>query len=454
MMENFERLLEITHSYEDLCIMFRHHGGQCYEDNNLSLLIWPPTAKGHQPPHWRGKPIKSIVINPSTMTPVMIGSPYVLFDDYCTITNACIDQLPMKITELYDAREITLFHHNGQWVTMSGNNFHLDFVSTWSEKNRLVRELWEESLHMSVKDFTSKHDPNYIYIYLLLHHEDRHVIDYTRDLGNGYKYVLLHSMRSVSRLDLLPELIIPQGVKVITPLVHKDFSSLDYQNQDDEEVCSLMDVIQAGVHVSIGETWIHLHTSSFKLYNETSDTSVKPCCSEHYLGLYQRNSMDSYLTKFKSESFHTGPDGTPYQIKGLIDSVFKVFTSEVLYLFKMLWDVRFGTAKEDYKDVYLILPSEYKKVFYVLRGIYFSKKVSTSTVNRFVTIKTVYDMLKRMEPSSLVKLIVERQKILACPSQYKRLYDLLVDYHQNDHLNRASKVIEQAMCFIEKNACI
>lgn len=441
-----EQLLETSHSYEDICTLVRHNGGECYEgDHGLTLFRWPRPGGGVSPLMWRDKPMSTFVINRFTLLPVVIGSPYIASDDYCAVTEMCIEKKPFVITELYDAREVVVFFYNGRWWTLSDNHFSLDFLSPWSKQP--VSNLWVACLGMPESQFFSFHDPSYIYIYSLLNHEDRHVVDYTKDLGENYKYVILTAMRNRETLDLLPELVVPPHVTVLTPIVHADFTALDSHNEEDEEITCLLDVRQAGVRVMSGERWFDLHTSSYRLYSETSNTDVRPCGSEHYLGLYQRNLIDMYLCKFKAESFHTAPDGSVYQIKGLIDSVFKILTAEVMYLFKILWDVRFGTAREEYKDVYLSLPSEYKKVFYVLRGIYFSKKVSTSPTNKFVTMKTVYDMLKKTEPSSLIKLIQERKKILSFPQQYDRLYKLLTEY--SEYTTRSSKVVDQAMSFIE-----
>lgn len=449
---DLEKIFE-SHSYDDICAIIRHGGGVCQEgDHNLSLFSWSRPTRGKSPPYWKDKPVTSIIVNRATLTPVVIGNPYILFDDYCAVTDACIAQKQLKITELYDAREIVVFYYGGQWWTTTEKSLNLEFPSAWSRTNRQVKDLWEEAIQMPPRRFFDNHNPSYIYVYALLHHDDRHVIDYSTTFGTNYAYIMLQTMRHMETLEIVSDIQPPAELKVLTPIPHADFSALDTQNKNENEVSSLLDITQAGIRITSGEMMVHLHTSSFRLYTETSDTLARPCGSEHYLGLYQKNAMDSYLNKFKAESFHTASDGTPYQIKGLIDSIFKVLTSEVLYLFKMLWDVRFGTSKEEYKDVYVTLPSEYKKVFYILRGIYFSKKVSASTTNKFVTIKTVYDMLKKMEPAALVRLIVERSRILSCPDQYRRLYSLLNDYHHTEQVNRASKVVEQAMFFIEKKA--
>ena len=197
---------------------------------------------------------------------------------------------------------------------------------------------------------------------------------------------------------------------------------------------------------------VFLHTYGYRLYLETSNLNVRPCGGEHYLGLYQRNMIDVYLSKFKNETYYVGKDGTQYQIKGLIDSIFKVLTSEILFIFKTLWDIKYGSQREDYKDIYTILPVEYKKVFYILRGIYFSKKV-TSVANKHITIKTVYEMLKKMEPTSLVNLLRERRNILQLHEKFKRLHTLLKEYSKSDFMDKTVQVIDHASDFILGVGC-
>ena len=68
-----------------------------------------------------------------------------------------------------------------------------------------------------------------------------------------------------------------------------------------------------------------------------------------------------------------------YDTIGIIDSVFKVCTSELYELFKILWDIK--TGKQLDTEIYKILPKEYKTILYNIRGIYFKKKFDFKSSN-------------------------------------------------------------------------
>ena len=90
-----------------------------------------------------------------------------------------------------------------------------------------------------------------------------------------------------------------------------------------------------------------------------------------------------------------------YDTVGIIDSVFKVCTSELYELFKMLWDIK--TGKQLDTEIYKILPKEYKTVLYNIRGIYYKKKYdnnkSSTSHDDFNTLK-----LKHNDSKSNLKL--------------------------------------------------
>lgn len=447
---NLAKLLENSCSYSDLCSTIRRNGGLVLDaDNDITIIYWPRSQQNQLHPLWINIPVTSIIINRANLTLITLGAPYVFFNDYCAITEACIRQETMTCVELYDAREVMMFFYGSRWYMISEDNLSLSVIIPWQNKDRTIQDLWNDCTKMKLEDFFDKHDKSTIYYYQLLHYDDRHVIDYSEQFGSFYKKLILTATKPFGSHDFTYHANLPlRGDFIMSVPIHKDFSILDTRNEEDEDVLCLLDIKRAGIRVYTESGHIvDLHTCSYKLYMETSDVSTSPCGSQHYIGLYQSNCMDTYLSRFKGETYHIGDDESSYQIKGLIDSVFKVLTSEILYIFKVLWDVRFGSAKEEYKDVYMSLPSEYKKVFYILRGIYFSKKLSNPT-NKYVTVKTVYEMLKKMEPLSIVYLVKERQKLLSLTSTNKRLYQIFDEYNKTTHMERTAKVVNQAMNFI------
>lgn len=438
--------LETSRSYEELSTILQYSGCVCIESptGKMAILHWPTLSKGGAPPNYRGKTFKYLLINRNTLSVIAFGLPHVYRDDYCVVTEACIHKRSLRITELFDARYITMFYHQGQWWSICDTTW--DMTTMRCDEGYNIQELWEES---QPSGFLDAHSTDVIYVYQLIHYSDRHIVDYTSRFGPKYSKLLLVFTRSSTTFEIIsPAVPVMLCDQLLGQVECPDFLVLDKLNEEDEKIEHLLDIHKTGVCVSSGYTMIHLHTYSYRLYIETCNTNVKPCEGEHYLGLYQKNMMDIYLSKFKNETFYLGSDGIQYQIKGLIDSIFKILTSEILHLFKTFWDIKYGTQREEYRDMYAILPNEYKKVFYILRGIYFSNKVNNFTTYKFITVKTVYEMLKKLEPVTLVSLLKERRRILTSGDKLKKLSVILLDYSSSEFLDKTSRIVDHATDFI------
>jgi hypothetical protein len=152
------------------------------------------------------------------------------------------------------------------------------------------------------------------------------------------------------------------------------------------------------------------------------------------------------LLKFEDEVFYKGSDGQMYQIKGLVDCLFKVLTSEILFMFKLLWDIRYGTQKPEYKDFYYNLSGEYKKIFYHLRGIYFTKKASEDLSKKYITMKTIYELLKEIEPELFLQIVLDRQNLLTnCEENIKEIFE---EFYKTEYIVKPLRAINIAVEFI------
>lgn len=201
---DISRVLQNSSSYEDLCVQVRKSGGSCTEgDCNLALLSWPPPQRYEKPPMWSDIPIADIVVNRLNLHIVALGNPLINQNDYVKVTDACIKEQPLVLTDLYDGRVVTAFHHMGRWWTMADGRLHLDFPSQLCPSVS-VRDLWTECLRLPESTFWQCHDTSQVYIYTILHHKERRVVDYTPLLGTDYKRMILTAQRSVNTWRLSP----------------------------------------------------------------------------------------------------------------------------------------------------------------------------------------------------------------------------------------------------------
>ena len=119
-----------------------------------------------------------------------------------------------------------------------------------------------------------------------------------------------------------------------------------------------------------------------------------------------------------------------YDTVGIIDSVFKVCTSELYELFKMLWDIK--TGKQLDTEIYKILPKEYKTVLYNIRGIYYKKKYDN---NKSSTSHEDFNALKLKHSDSKSNLKLNTKDL-----QIKDIYQYLKKGLDTDKLEQYLRV--------------
>ena len=132
--------------------------------------------------------------------------------------------------------------------------------------------------------------------------------------------------------------------------------------------------------------------NKFKLiklqYNNYIYHSLLPNYNHISLYLYQLGKLNTnYNTNFLSISE--------------IDTVFKLCASELLELFKLMWDIKSGNKIEN--NIYNVLPKEYKYIMFKLRGILYS--------NKFLKINNIYLLLKSLHITYLISLLISRHSI-------------------------------------------
>ena len=107
-----------------------------------------------------------------------------------------------------------------------------------------------------------------------------------------------------------------------------------------------------------------------------------------------------------------------YDTIGTVDAVFKVCTSELFELFKNLWSLK--TGKHQNKELYDLLPKEYKDIMFAIRGMYFKKKAqlhtysketvtSTEIKNTHLKISDIYNHLKTVPTETFIAFLRMRK---------------------------------------------
>jgi hypothetical protein len=117
-----------------------------------------------------------------------------------------------------DGTLITTYFHNGMWFFGSSccpdinsskfshpsktHGYMLDEVLYEIYKNNV--ELNDPNISITLRNlFTSNLSPLYSYVFVLIHHENRHIIDYKKEFGEDFKF--LYHLNTKNRLSLIDE---------------------------------------------------------------------------------------------------------------------------------------------------------------------------------------------------------------------------------------------------------
>lgn len=117
-----------------------------------------------------------------------------------------------------DGTIVTVYYHNGIWHFGSSSCPDIN-SSKFSNKNKTHGYMLDEILYdiyknnVSIDDpnisivlrnlFTSNLSPLYSYDFIIIHHENKHIIDYTAELGENYRY--LFHINTKNRISLVEE---------------------------------------------------------------------------------------------------------------------------------------------------------------------------------------------------------------------------------------------------------
>jgi hypothetical protein len=321
----------------------------------------------------------------------------------------------------YEGTLLSLFNHNGKWRVSTRRN--LD--SSKSVCNQVsYYELFIDIIG-DIDSFVSKLDENYCYYFVLIHHLNKNVVNYTSKFGEDYKKLCLAFVRrkcDLSEIDLLSE----DSKQYLGNILESEniFLAEKVTDQTPESNKSMSMCDDEGIIIKIKNEnnmsyFLKIQTTSYQ-FNKAigSDKNI----FKGFLNLYQNNDLVSYLENNENlVSFKkiVNPLNTQesYDTIGVIDSVFKVCTSELYELFKMMWDIK--TGKQTDTELYSYLPKEYKTILYNIRGIYFKKKHESMTnvnidsnTHKGLQIKDIYQYLKKSIDTDKFEQFLRSRKLM------------------------------------------
>jgi hypothetical protein len=327
---------------------------------------------------------------------------------------------PRETYVCYEGSLISVFNYNNKWYTASRKNIYKDDVedkpvdNNTNNQYKMFLEVLKQDNYNSIDDFTSKLNSQYSYHFVLLHHKNDNIVNYTSQFGADYKKLCFIFARNIdTQVEVNPEntllldnSFISENIfypKKINEADTKEFvanlSNINMTEQPEHE----------GIIIKLNNNILKLQSSAYQFHKAIGSEKNM---YRGFLSLYQNNSLKNFFTadtmKFKKIVNPLNPTES-FDTIGIIDALFKVITSELYHLFYILWNDK---GEHLNKELYTKLPKEYKDILFHLRGLYFANKNKHYDDDTILKMKDVYNFIKSVDTHVFEKFIRCRKLML------------------------------------------
>ena len=426
-----------------------------YEDLDLVLISNNFTQKNNEY-NAIEKECRSLIIDKNTLDVICYTYDDILYNqdakDYILRNN--LDDF--IIQECFEGTLLTLFNYNGKWNIATRQCIDAK-KSIWNS-DKSYYDMFIDCIDISFNEFTDHLIPENNYYFVLVHYENKNVVDYTDYFKNAEYKEIIHvltrnktthidiDLKDESQWKINPNFKTPtrfendnsdvkqllnyvnndDSLTVNIPETHNDFCYLDTQNKNTKLT---LPVKSEGLVVKVRDKETNkLIIMKFQTNSYQFMSILKPNNNNIYMSfleLYQQDLLKRHLEYFPGNSkMQIDNINESYDTIGVVDASFKVLTSELFEIFRHLYDLRDCSHKNE--EFYKILPNEYTVALYKIRGIYYRKKekfikskqdlddAENSQYNYGLKIFDIYNMLKKKyDIKDLLKLFRARKIIMA-----------------------------------------
>lgn len=386
-----------------------------------------------------------------------------------------------NIQECFEGTLLSFYYYNNKWNVSTRSC--LDARDSYWASNKSYYDLFLDAVGISFNEFTNHLKPEYNYYFVLVHYENKNIVDYTNYFNNpNYKeivHVLTRDRITHNDIDLkdnfqwnvhpnfktpkrffqnennVKNLMIYLNNEDTLTINHPDsFADFQYLDNINKQLKLNLPVECEGFIVKIKEEKsrktiiLKFQTNSYQFMSV-----LKPNNNNIYMSfieLYQNDFLKKHLEYFPGNSkLYIDDINESYDTIGVVDASFKVITSELFEIFRYCYDLKDCSHKN--KSFYLLLPTEYTVALYKIRGIYYKKKEKyikskqNENINENIPqysyslkIFDIYNMLKKKyEIKDLLKLFRAR-KLLVSKYQYENVGVSRVFNHLSDKCDKVS----------------
>jgi len=368
-----------------------------------------------------------------------------------------LEDKPQIINPCYEGTYLSVFNHNDKWYVSTRrcldsqeSIFNPIEKQTPLSHYEMFEEVIKKAGYLNFNEFSQKLDPSNSYYFVLIHHQNKHIIDYTKQFNENYGYICLTTIRDseMRELDIYENKVnfasydetthtkyefLPQNVKhsdetgfIFVPKKLESFESFSNANK----------IIKYNEPPESEGIVIRVWNKTMNKYNLIKLQSINYQFSKvigtdknifkGLIYLYQNNKLTDYFDQ-NPNTQNIKKIVNPLNITesfdtiGIVDAVFKVCTSELFELFKILWCLK--TGQQQNKPLYELLPKEYRDIMYFIRGLYYKKKsalmnknkesiTSNDIKNSHLKINDIYNYLKSLSTETFIAFLRMRKLML------------------------------------------
>jgi hypothetical protein len=328
------------------------------------------------------------------------------------------------ITKCYEGTLLSVFYHGSKWYVSTRRCLNSD-ESMWGDNKshfNMFMEVLNNSGYETLDNFTDKLDKTYCYYFVLIHHQNKNVVDYDTEFGKEYKKLSLAFVREKETQKEVDLYNLPLDLQILDNniFLSEKINSLEEFDNLNKKDQFILPPKSEGVVIKCFDKNINryrllkLQTMSYQFAKSIgSEKNI-------FMGLihlYQNGKLNEYINHTQYLKKIVNPLNTheSFDTIGTIDALFKICTSELFELFKILWDIKNGKHLND--NLYKLLPKEYKDIMFGIRGIYFKKKgklvgkhVEHSEMKDYhLQIKDIYQFLKDVPTERFCALLKMRR---------------------------------------------
>tara|TARA_B110000208_G_scaffold192023_1_gene261870 strand:+ start:3786 stop:5150 length:1365 start_codon:yes stop_codon:yes gene_type:complete len=339
--------------------------------------------------------------------------------DHFKLNNNIDENYHKEILESYEGTIIMIFYHNDKWYISTRKCLDAK-KSIWNELS--YYDLFCETIHDTFENFTKKLNIDYYYTFLLVHHKNKNIIDYSFKFGKDYKeiiHIMTRQKNTHNEISLDDKKQFNEDIVFKQSVTLDSFDNIITSNKTNKLELPIRTegTIIKLTHKDTNKViLLKYQNNDYKIINK-----IKPNYNNLYkilIECYKSDILKDHLSYFpkntKIKIYDNEKKEHIFDTLGIIDATFKLFTYELYEIFKLLYNIH--NCKKKDNDIYTKLPNQYKIILYKLRGFYYENKFNETTKldSKFKKLKIIdiYKFLKNYDLNNLIKLFLARNEIL------------------------------------------